>query len=192
MWTEKQMDGYLRENLKKSRYIHTYGVVKSAEELSFIYNCNNEQVRLAALLHDCGKVLSKDEIFSILQKKKINIDDVIKSTPEIMHGVCSAYIAEYIMGVKDEQVLEAINCHTTGKENMSLLDKIIYLADCIEENRNYDGVEELRKLAVENLNEAVIKSFEQTIKYVLSSGRILHINTIKARNYLIIESKYSK
>lgn len=186
MWTEKEIDAYLRENLKKNRYVHTYGVVKSAEELSGIYNCNKEKARLAALLHDCGKYLSNEDIFKILNKKNIRIDYVIKSTPEIMHGVCSGYIAEHIMGVKDKEILDAINYHTTGKENMSLLDKIIYIADCTEENRNYHGVEELRKLSFKNLDQAVIKSFEQTIKYVVESGGILHLDTIKARNYLII------
>ncbi|SHJ46622.1 putative HD superfamily hydrolase of NAD metabolism [Hathewaya proteolytica DSM 3090] len=192
MWSEDKIDKYLRDNLKENRYIHTYGVVKAAEELSEIYGVNKEKARLASLLHDCAKYLSKEEIFDILHSEHIKLDEIIRHMPDIMHGVCAAIIAKNLMGVHDEEVLEAVRCHTTGKANMTNLDKIIYLADCIEENRKYSGVDELRDLSRDNLDEAVIKALEQTMLYVIKNGHLLHPETIKARNYLILNHRYLK
>ena len=107
--------------------------------------------------------------------------------PDIMHGVASAYIAETIMEIYDKEVLDAVRYHTTGREKMTMLEKVIYLADYIEPSRNYPGVEELRKLSYEDLDKALIKAFDNTINYVLKKGWLLHLMTVKARNYLISE-----
>lgn len=186
MWSEEQILNYLQEHLKESRYKHTLGVCESAIELAKIYSGDEKKARIAALLHDCGKYLSSNEIIDIMKKEKYPMDKVEQSFPEIMHGRAGAYIAKEVMGIDDDEILSAIRFHTTGKEDMNLLEKIIYLADYIEPYRNYPGVDELREKAFSNLDEALLLAYDNTLKFVLNKGQLIHMDTIKARNKLLI------
>lgn len=186
MWSEEQILNYLQEHLKKSRYEHTLGVCKSAIELAEIYSGDKKKAKIAALLHDCGKYLSSNEIIDIMKKEKYHMDKVEENFPEIMHGRAGAYIAKEIMGIDDEEILDAIRFHTTGKEDMNLLEKIIYLADYIEPYRSYKGVDELREKAFLDLDEALLLAYNNTLKFVLDKGQLIHMDTIKARNKLLI------
>ena len=103
----------------------------------------------------------------------------------LMHGLAGSIIAKHIMGIEDEDVLNSISYHTTGRKNMTILEKIIYIADYIEPMRNFPGVDELRKIAYSNLDEALLLSFDNTIKYVITKGQLLHLDTIEARNYIL-------
>ncbi|MFX0549246.1 bis(5'-nucleosyl)-tetraphosphatase (symmetrical) YqeK [Hathewaya histolytica] len=185
MWTENEIHQYLKNVLKKERYEHTLGVTKSAEDLARRYGANIKKARLASLIHDVAKYKGNEEILSILKEENIHIDYVIEKNPQIMHGTCSAYIAKHQMGIEDEEVLNAITYHTTGRENMSLLEKIVYLADLIECGRDYPGVESLRKESIKDLDRALILSFDNTINFVIKRKGLVHLNTIKARNYLL-------
>lgn len=185
MWSQEKMMEYLKIHLKENRFQHTMGVVKAAKELCKIYGCDEEKAEISALLHDVAKYMDDDSILEILKKENIKLECNIKDNLSLMHGLCGSYIARDIMGVEDNEVLNAIKYHTTGKENMNLLEKIIYLSDFIEENRRYDGVEELRTLCKINLNEALLKAFDNTIIYVVKQKQFIHIDTINARNYLI-------
>lgn len=186
MWSEEQILNYLQEHLKESRYNHTLGVCESAIELAKTYSCDEYKAKIAALLHDCGKCLSSKEIIDIMKKEKYHMDEVEQSFPEIMHGRAGAHIAKEVMGINDEEILEAIRFHTTGKEDMNLLEKIIYLADYIEPYRSYPGVEKLREKAFLNLDEALLLAYDNTLKFVLNKGQLIHMDTIKARNKLLI------
>lgn len=130
--------------------------------------------------------LSDEKILDILKKHGYTIDDVCRSYPQIMHGAAGSIIAEEIMGVHDKDILSAVKYHTTGKSNMSTLEKIIYIADYVEPLRNFDGVDEIRKEVQVSLDGALIKAFDRTIEYVVESGKPLHIDTVEGRNYLII------
>lgn len=185
MWNEEKIVDYLKVHLKENRFQHTMGVVKVAEELCEIYGCSKEKAKLAALLHDAAKYMDDKSILEILKKENIKIDSNIEKNLSLMHGLCGSYIAKEIMGVEDDEVLGAIKYHTTGKQNMNLLEKIIYLSDFIEENRKYDGVEELRTLCKIDLNRALLKAFDNTIIYVIKQNQFIHMDTINARNYLI-------
>lgn len=185
MWPKEKMVEYLKAHLKENRFKHTLGVVKAAEELSKKYGCDENKAKLGALLHDVAKNMCDKEIIEILKKENYKLDFLIKNNPQIIHGFCSAYIAKHVMNVTDEEVLQAIIYHTTGKEDMTILEKVIYLADFIEENRVYPGVEELRKLAKEDLDKALLKAFDNTIEFVVKKGEYLHLDTIKARNYIL-------
>ena len=118
---------------------------------------------------------------------KVQLDEIYLHNPSILHGLVGSIIAREVMGIKDEDILSAIRYHTTGRKNMSILEKIIYIADYIEPLRKFNGVEELRSLSKMNLDEAVIQSLENTIKYVISQNGLLHTDTIDARNYLLIK-----
>lgn len=190
MWSEEQIKNYLKQNLRNKRYEHVLGVRDTAIKLAEHYKEDTEKARFAALIHDCAKNISDDQIILIAEKHKLAIDDITKISPQLLHGSIAAIIAKEEMGITDEDVLNAVTYHTTGRKGMSLLEKIIYIADYIEPSRNFQGVDELRRAAFQDLDKALIKAFDNTIKFVVERGQLLHINTIEGRNYLL--SKYRR
>ena len=129
------------------------------------------------------------ELIKIASEHGIHIDEIYTNNPSILHGLVGSIIAREVMEIKDEDILSAIRYHTTGRKNMSILEKIIYISDYIEPLRKFNGVEELRTLSVTDLDTAVIQSLENTIKYVISQKELLHIDTIDARNYLLNKNR---
>lgn len=198
MWNEKEMLDYLKKNLKESRLRHSISVSETAIELATIYGQNIEKARIAGLVHDCAKNLADDQLIKIATEHKIELDEVSKQSPQIIHGLVGSIIARDLMKIYDEDILNAINYHTTGRKNMSILEKIIFISDYIEPLRKFSGIEEeksleeLRILSRVNLDAAVIMSLENTIKYVIRQKQLLHIDTINARNYLLIENSRRK
>lgn len=189
MWSEVKIEEYLRENLKESRYEHSLAVRDTAVKLANYYNADVEKARIAGLIHDCAKCMNDKELLDIASVCEVKIDNICKMEPQLLHGLCSSYIAKNFMGIKDKEILQSVAYHTTGKENMSLLEKIIFLADYIEPNREFNGVENLRKVAYEDINKSLLIAFDNTINYIIESRGLIHINTIKARNYLIYNEK---
>lgn len=177
---------YLKENLKPKRYIHTLGVVSTAKELAKLNGVDEDKAELAALCHDVAKNLTPEELMNIIKKNNIELTMDEKKTPELWHEIVSDILAKEKFNIDDKEVLEAMRWHTTGKENMSTLDKIIYISDMIEPSRTYDGVEEIRQKVLENLDEGVLMGMDHTIKYLLSREQLIDLNTVKARNYLIL------
>ena len=117
------------------------------------------------------------------------LEHEIFQSEALMHGIAGAVIARQVFGIEDPEILSAVECHTTGKRGMSLLDKIIYLADLIEPNRNYPGVDELRDAAVEDLDKAVLMGLKFGIEHVLVTNRYLHPRTIEAWNDMLKPKK---
>lgn len=189
MWSNEEILQYLKENLKESRYEHTLGVVNTAKALAKINGVEEEKAELAALIHDSAKNMHINSMKKMLEENFEQIDYIEEKTPQLLHGKVAAIIGKNIMGIEDEEILSAAAYHTTGKGNMTLLEKIIYIADYIEPNRVYPGVEELRKLTFEDLDKGVIVGLNNTINYILKQGGLIHPNTIEARNYLIINGK---
>ncbi|WP_392486610.1 bis(5'-nucleosyl)-tetraphosphatase (symmetrical) YqeK [Haloimpatiens sp. FM7315] len=188
MWNEDTMIGYLKDNLKEERFIHSIGVRDVAQKLASVYDESiMNKARIAGLIHDCAKNLSDEKLLDLVKKEKFKLDEVTKNNLQLLHGFAGAIIAKNIMKVEDLDILNAIKCHTTGKENMSILEKIIYLSDFIEPSREFHGVDSIRELAFENLDEAVIKAFDSTINYVIAKKGLLHKDTIFARNYMILK-----
>lgn len=189
MWNEEQMRLYIKENLSEGRYNHSLGVRDTAEKLAKMYSGNIESSRIAGLIHDCAKEMDKKEILDICTKAGMDIDYVLRANPKLLHGAAGAIIARDIMGVQDKEILNAIKYHTTGKKDMNLIEKIIYLADYIEPNRNFQGVDELREATSINLDEALLLSFDKTIEIVIKRGDLIYEKTVEARNYIICNRK---
>lgn len=185
MWNELMMEDYLKKNLNSHRYEHSLSVRDTAVKLAAHLKEDTEKAKVAGLIHDCAKNMEDKEIINIIGKSGHNIDEVEKNNPNIMHGLAGAIIAKDIMGVYNKDILNAIAFHTTGRKNMSTLEKIIYISDYIEPNRNFPGVESLRKLTYENLDEALLMSFDNTLRYVIERKQLIHYKTIEARNYLM-------
>ena len=135
----------LKSTLSEKRYKHSLGVCDEAVKLAEKYGADTEKAYTAGILHDCAKGYDTDDQIKLCQKYGVVLDDITLACKPVIHAPLGAKIAKAEYGVNDKDVLDAIMCHTVAKENMSLLDKIIYIADMIEPMRDFDGVEELGK-----------------------------------------------
>jgi predicted HD superfamily hydrolase involved in NAD metabolism len=189
-WTDIEVD--LRNKLTPKRFRHTMNVVEAAEKLARTFGCDPEQARLAALLHDCAKNLTDEQQLDYAQKHQIKIDRVSQNDPQLLHGPVGAVLAKERYDVTDSAIQNAIDCHTTGCQHMSTLDKIIYLADYIEKDRSFPGVDAIRQIAETDLDRATIMALTNCICHVAQTGALLHKRTIDARNDLIIKTKKLK
>lgn len=169
----KQAKELVRSRLSDKRYEHTINVKKMAVKLAKHYGTDPEQAALAALLHDAAKELPKDEMRAIMQAHPEYAQGGEARPTPVWHGICAAILARTEWGVTDEAVLSAIACHTAGKPGMTQLDKILYLADMTSAERDWPGVEKLRKLELKDLDAAMLAALKQTNDFVLSQGKPL-------------------
>ena len=175
----------LKYNIKPDRYEHSINVMNTALELARLYGADKNKAVFAGLLHDCAKDLQNEELYKLCKKSGIKIDKITKRQPKLLHGSVGAYVAAAYYGVTDEEILNAIKFHTTGKENMNMLEKIIFISDYIEPGRSLPGVDDIRKLATIDIDRAMVLAFDITIRRVLEKGALLHPATVSARNYLM-------
>jgi len=185
MWSEEKIESYLRDNLENKRFLHSLSVRDTAVKMAKVYNIDVEKSKIAGLVHDCAKNMKKSDLIKIVEENNYKIDEVSKDNPGLLHGLAGAIIARDVMGIEDKEIFDAVAYHTTGRKDMSVLEKIIYLADYIEPLRNYPGVDELRKISLEDLDKAMIQSFNYTIKYIIERNQMIHLNTVEARNFLL-------
>ena len=183
--TINEMTAKLKGSLLEKRYIHSLGVMECAVELAKKYGADQEKAAVAGLLHDCAKNYSKEDMYTLCREYGIELDDVMKNSSGLIHGLLGAEVAKREYGIDDPEIYDAIYYHTVGKPDMSLLTQIIYIADGIEVNRHYDGVDRIRSLAEEDLDKALILQIDYTIKSVISKGGLLHTNTIDTRNWYL-------
>jgi predicted HD superfamily hydrolase involved in NAD metabolism len=184
----EEINQKLRTLLPKGRVNHSYRVADCAVKLSKIYNCDEEKAYLAGIVHDAAKCLKDDQIKDYIEKYEIYLDPIEENNLALSHSVIGSYIAEYEFNIKDREITNAVKYHTTGKENMELLEKIIYIADLIEDGRTLPHVQHLRDLAYGGkLDEALLISFNNTLNFVIKNNNLIHPRTISARNYLIKE-----
>lgn len=173
---QKQAKALVRSRLSEKRYEHTINVKKMAVKLAKHYDADEtliEQAALAALLHDAAKELPKEELRTIMRRYPQYAEGGESRPVPVWHGVCASILARTEWGVADEAVLSAIACHTAGKPGMTRLDKILYLADMTSAERDWDGVEALRKLEMKDLDKAMLAALRQTNDFVLSQGKPL-------------------
>ncbi len=187
--TEQAMIEKLRGMVSEKRFLHSLGVRDTAVLLAERYGVDTEKARIAGVLHDCAKDIPKSEAFRMCDEAGISLKPVCYIEKGLVHSYLGAHIAKTEFGVSDSEILEAIYYHTTGHEDMPLLTKIIYLSDIIEPGRNVPNVEELRRIAMEDIDEALILSINQTISHVLQKGSVLDTDTVAARNFLVQQKR---
>ena len=174
----------LKQILSEKRYNHSVGTMNMARELALCYGENEEEAAFAGLIHDIAKEMSKDEIEQFVKDYKIEVDEVEKQNPGLLHAKIGACIAKERYSA-NEKIQNAIMYHTTGNIKMDTFAKIIYVADKVEENRTYEGVEELRKLAKENLDKTILVLIDFVIEKSNRLGKIMHPYTLELREKLI-------
>lgn len=176
----------LKKRLSEERYKHSVGTMKSAGELAQRYGEDEEEAKLAGLIHDMAKELYREEMDKCIEKYNIEIDEIEKYQMPLLHAKIGAAIAKDEFGVS-EKVQNAIKYHTTGNIEMDKFAKIVFIADKIEENRDYENVEIVRKFATENLDKTMMYILNSNIQKSISRNRTIHPNTTELRNKLIIE-----
>lgn len=181
----------LKNTLNSGRFEHSVHVMETSVKLAGHYGANVEKARLAGLLHDCGRNYKDEEAKEFVRQIGYKADDIELSQPILLHGVIGEHIARVSYGIQDKEILGAVRWHTTGRAKMTLLEKIVFVADYIEPLRYFEGVEELRKAAYENLDRCTVLCTDSTIRYILKNGDLLHEKTIETRNYSIMLIKRS-
>ena len=169
----KEAKDLVKGRLSEKRYQHTLNVKKMAVKLARRYGVNEEKAALAALLHDAAKEIPKEEMKALMAQYPQYAEGGESRPIPVWHGVCAAILARTEWGVTDETVLSAIACHTAGKPGMTKLDKIVYLADMTSKERDWPGVNKLRKLEMKDLDAAMLAALKQTNDFVLSQGKPL-------------------
>lgn len=185
--TMERLQDIVKGRLSPKRFAHTLGVVDTAKRLAKYYGAPVDQAEIAALLHDAMKESSLQEMQSLVMEAQIPVDSEMLKNGALLHGPAGAAYAKLTLHIQDELICEAIRVHTLGSTHMSVLDKIIFLADYIEPNRNFPGVEELRNLAFQDLNAAVVQAYDGTIRHLLDQGLSIHVDTIRGRNSVLLE-----
>ena len=169
--------------LKHKRIPHVLGTEQEAIRLAERYGADVEKARVAALLHDCTKRLDMEEQLALCRQYGIQLDALEQQALKLLHAKTGAAIARDVFGVDDE-IYRAIWWHTTGHAGMTLLEKIMYLADYIEPSRDFPGVDKLRAVCYKDLDEGLLMGLEMTIEEMTSMGNPVHHATIEARDAL--------
>lgn len=172
-------DKFTKQN-KPNRYIHTLGVVKLSRKLANHYKLDPDDLELASLFHDYTRHDLKEEQLNFVPK-----EDQIKYqiTPIIYHAISAAKIVEDKIKPKNKDIIFAIRYHVWGRPNMKTLEKILLISDVAEENRSYEGVEEIRKMSFINLDKALYLALKRSCEYVIKTGQTLHPEQIETLNY---------
>lgn len=182
-----QMKEKLHSSLTPKRYAHSIGTMETAVKLAELNGSDVEAARITGLLHDCARDIRGPAILEACSRYGIPVDELTRKAPDLLHGLLGAALAREFYGITRPDMLHAIQVHTTGCRQMSLLDKIIFIADYVEPGRKFPGVEEIRNTAFSNLDLSLKMALDRTIVYVLEGGGLLHPDTVKARNGLILE-----
>ena len=182
----------LIEDIGQDRFLHCLRVEETAIILGEKYNIDINKVKTAAILHDCAKFKEKKNLLKMACEFDIILDDVQKINLELIHSPLGAKIAQKKYGVEDQEILDAIKYHTTGRKNMTMLDKIIYIADYIEVGRDFPGVDRVREMVMLDLDAGILLALENTIKYLMEKNMLIHVDTINARNDFKILIEKSK
>ena len=168
----------LKKDLDKDRFRHTIGVMYTAASLAMANGYDIQKSMLTGLLHDCAKCLPAKEKIDICRQNHIEISDIELANPSLLHAKAGAIVAREKYGIKDKDILHAITVHTTGVPDMNILDKIIFIADYIEPNRDKaPRLELIRQLAFKNLDECTFEILADTLNYLSKKSDIIDNTT---------------
>lgn len=183
----KEIENDVKSVLSEYRFTHSLGVAKKAIELAKIYGVQEEIAKKVGIAHDIAKEMTDEEMIEYAKANNIRIDEIETVKPSLLHGKIGADIAAKKFGFTQDMI-NAIKWHTTGRENMSMLEKIIYVADKTEENRKGTrfNLEKSRELSTQNIDETLIFLMNEFITYNVKNEWLIHPETIIARNDLLL------
>lgn len=182
-----EIEKYLKSKLPPKRYAHVLSVRELALDLAEKHGADLRKVNLAALLHDCAKWLKNSEQYETAASHGIQLDEVERHNPSLLHALIGVEFAVSRFDVEDPEILNAIRIHTTGSGKMTLIDKILYVADFAEPKRDRVEAHTVRVLAYQDLNKAVFEVSRYKIEHLLAKGVLIHPSTIDAYNSALQE-----
>ena len=172
----------LQKRLTPKRYNHSLCVADEAVRLAKKYGGDCDKAYLAGLLHDVTKNATEEEHLHIFSQFGIMLNDVEKNAEKLWHAISGAAYAQYVLGVDDSEIITAIRYHTTAREDMTQLEKLLYLADFTSADRDYDDIDIMRQKVEISMEAALDYALSYTINDLVSRGKALHLDTVKAYN----------
>lgn len=174
----------MKKELDKNRYEHTLGVSYTCAALAMRYGYSIQKAQIAGMLHDCAKGKSTDKILEMCERNNVPISVAERKSPYLLHAKLGAFLAMNKYQIHSIEIINAILCHTTGKEEMTLLDKIVFVADYIEPLRSrQENLREVRQMAFIDLDEAVYMILRDTLRYLKKYSQEIDDTTEKAYHY---------
>ena len=159
----KEYEEIISKRMKSARFKHSKNVAKEAVRLAKKYGADVKKAELAGILHDATKETEEKEQMELIQKSGIELSELERSSPKLWHAISGSAFVQTELQIDDKEIIDAIRYHTTGRAGMTLLDKVIFIADFTSADRDYDGVDKMRKVADKNLDEAVLEGMAFTI-----------------------------
>ena len=178
----------VKAQITEKRYVHTLGVAETAVLLAERFGADVKKAELAAIFHDYAKFRPKKEMKQIIIEQNMS-KDLLDFHSELWHAPVGAYLVEQEAGITDREILDAIKYHTTGRIGMTLLEKIVYLADYIEPGRSFPGVDEVREIAKKSLELAMIGAVRNSIVFLINKKQAIYPDTFHTYNDLILNLK---
>lgn len=175
--------------LSEKRYYHSVCVSKSATDLAKRYGADAEKAAVAGILHDIMKDVAPDEQLKMMTRYDIVLSDVERNAQKLWHAMLGAAYLENKLGITDREILDAVRYHTTGRANMTVLDKVLFIADFISPDRDYDGVENMRNAAEISLEQAIVEGMTFSMIDLARRYKAIHPDTVAAYNQVVIKYK---
>lgn len=184
MLSDREIIDKLRQSLKNDRFVHTMGVAVTAFNMAIYYGIDAKKAYIAGLLHDCAKGMSEADQLKYAVDNGIDLTSCEKDNPKLVHAQIAPHIAENAYGICDSEILNAIRFHTTGMPEMTMLEKIVFIADYIEPGRTVaNRLDELRHLAYTDIDMCVRDILYDTLEYLKSINSIIDDKSLSTYNY---------
>ncbi len=175
----------LKKTLTPQRLYHSVCVAEMAQRLAERYGADKKKAYTAGLIHDIMKCRSPEKMLEVIEADGQKLTESEKKITVTLHAIAGEAYLRNNLDVRDKEILSAVRWHTTGKENMSLFEKIIYIADLVSEDREYPDAPQVRDMAFCDLDKTCLRGLSFTIEENVAKGRLIHTDTVKAYNYLI-------
>ncbi len=179
----EEIKDILKIRLSKKRYTHSLNVAEAAEKLAVKYGADREKAYLAGLVHDICKEIPRDEQLKMAMKCGRDFSATEQMIPPLYHAAAGAWYCENVLRIHDDDVLNAVRYHTAGRAKMSLLEQLVYLADLISDDRSYKDVGKMRKLAFDDLEDAMLEALKFSVSDVVAKGSLIPESSCAAYNY---------
>lgn len=186
------MDDYvslIKKLLLPDRFEHSLAVANAAQKLAIKYGADEEKAYICGILHDVMKNSGRAAQLEMLEKGGVALKDYELANPKVWHAMAGCEYLRLELGITDEDILNAVRYHTTGRAGMSLLEKVLYIADFISADRTYNGVKQMRRLASESLESAMLFALRYTISTLIKEKRLVHPDSVLCYNELIMNTE---
>lgn len=188
-WTDERIIELIRSKLEVRRFQHSLNVAESARYLAEKYGYDADKAYTAGLLHDVMKNSSPEEQLGVITEAGIELLPEERANKKLWHAIAGAAYIKKVMGIDDRELYRAVRYHTTGRAKMTLLEKIVYLADYISAERSYPGVDDMRRLCDESMDEAILYALEFGIPDLVRRGNVIHPDSVDLYNEVVIKKQ---